>query len=535
MQLRTLLNKNKKSFIIYIIGAFLTTPSNVLMTLALSFSFKLLDVSNTQEALKIVGITVALAFTPIILQVISRKMRIGFMKDVLFDIRVMSYDKLLNTSVNDFSKESLEHYESQMIADINLFEQEFFLSLLNIIFTSGSYVLSMMLLFSISYQLAFLTLAATVFIYFVTLIYERTILESKVKVIEENMKYQKALTNILNGLETIKLYQASERFKKVFTVDINRYESVKAEDYRKNQSLSNLISAIAFFVQSVAFIYAAFLFSKGNIEVNSMVIALSVVGTLVWTIHSGMERVNRFKSSLLIYDDLVKGTVENKEGQDFHFNDCLSLRNVSYAYKNKNVFKDISLDIKAKSKVLVTGESGSGKTSLINTLSKNLEDYKGSIKYDGVELHDISYDSFIKKVSYVRQEHFLFDKSIKDNIILNKDYDDEKFNRVLKDSALFDTVSNFVDKENHLLLDNGSNISGGQRQRINIARELYQDKDFIIFDEPSASLDDANAKHIYESILALDKTVLIISHRHLEFLEGHVNQKIELLKEVTYE
>ena len=176
MQLRTLLNKNKKSFIIYIIGAFLTTPSNVLMTLALSFSFKLLDVSNTQEALKIVGITVALAFTPIILQVISRKMRIGFMKDVLFDIRVMSYDKLLNTSVNDFSKESLEHYESQMIADINLFEQEFFLSLLNIIFTSGSYVLSMMLLFSISYQLAFLTLSATVFIYFVTFIYELIIL-----------------------------------------------------------------------------------------------------------------------------------------------------------------------------------------------------------------------------------------------------------------------------------------------------------------------------------------------------------------------
>lgn len=535
MQLRTLLNKNKKSFIIYIIGAFLTTPSNVLMTLALSFSFKLLDVSNTQEALKIIGITVALAFTPIILQVISRKMRIGFMKDVLFDIRVMSYDKLLKTSVDDFSKESIEHYESQMIADINLFEQEFFLSLLNIIFTSGSYVLSMMLLFSISYQLAFLTLGATVFIYVITLLFEKSILKSKANVIEENMKYQKALTNILNGLETIKLYQASERFKKVFTVDINRYESVKAEDYRKNQSLSNLISAIAFFVQSVSFIYAAFLFSKGNIEVNSMVIALSVVGTLVWTIHSGMERVNRFKSSLLIYDDLVKGTNEHDEGKNFSFNDKLSLKEVSYAYHNKTVFKDITLDIKAKSKVLITGESGSGKTSLINTLTKNLEDYKGSITYDNVELKDISYESFVDNVSYVRQEHFLFDKSVKENIILNKPYDEKKFTNVLNMSALLDTIEKFEDKENHQLKDNGSNISGGQRQRINIARELYQDKEFIIFDEPSASLDDANAKHIYESILALDKTVLIISHRHLEFLEDQVDQKIELLKEVTYE
>jgi len=103
--------------------------------------------------------------------------------------------------------------------------------------------------------------------------------------------------------------------------------------------------------------------------------------------------------------------------------------------------------------------------------------------------------------------------------------------KVLKQSALDEWVASLELKSDHQLIDNGSNISGGQRQRINIARELYQDKEMLIFDEPSSSLDDQTSAKIYETIKNLDKTVIVISHRHLEFLSESFDQVIDLSRE----
>ncbi len=93
------------------------------------------------------------------------------------------------------------------------------------------------------------------------------------------------------------------------------------------------------------------------------------------------------------------------------------------------------------------------------------------------------------------------------------------------------------DKENHQLKQNGSNISGGQRQRISIARELYADADIIFVDEPSASLDDDNAEIIYDTILSLDKTVICVTHRHIDYLKDKFDKVIafESIGEVVYE
>ena len=163
-------------------------------------------------------------------------------------------------------------------------------------------------------------------------------------------------------------------------------------------------------------------------------------------------------------------------------------------------------------------------------MTQNLSDYEGEILYDNQSLKEIDPKSFISNVGYVRQEHFIFDDSIKNNIILNKAFNEDKFIQVLKQSVLYDWIETLELKEGHELLDNGSNISGGQRQRVNIARELYADKEMIIFDEPSSSLDDYTSSKIYETIKNLDKTVVVISHRHIDYLSDSFNQVIDLSK-----
>lgn len=149
---------------------------------------------------------------------------------------------------------------------------------------------------------------------------------------------------------------------------------------------------------------------------------------------------------------------------------------------------------------------------------------------DGVDLKNISHQDFLKHCGYVRQEHFLFNDSIKNNIILEKPYDEKRFMNILKGLDLYDWIMGLEEKENHQLIQDGSNISGGQRQRISIARELYHDKEVLFIDEPSASLDDYTAKKVYDTLLALDKTIICVSHRHLDYLKDHFDAVIHLEK-----
>jgi ABC-type bacteriocin/lantibiotic exporter with double-glycine peptidase domain len=91
----------------------------------------------------------------------------------------------------------------------------------------------------------------------------------------------------------------------------------------------------------------------------------------------------------------------------------------------------LNFDIKVGDKILMTGPSGVGKTTLLDCLSKNLSSYQGEILVDGIELNDINRDEFLKHTGYIRQNHFMFNDSIKYNIILNMDYDEEKFKQCL--------------------------------------------------------------------------------------------------------
>lgn len=127
----------------------------------------------------------------------------------------------------------------------------------------------------------------------------------------------------------------------------------------------------------------------------------------------------------------------------------------------------------------------------------------------------------------------MFNDSIKYNIILNMDYDEEKFKQCLVDSALDEWVESLELKENHILEQDGTNISGGQRQRISIARELYHDRDILFVDEPSASLDDLTSIKIYDTLINLDKTIICVTHRHIDYLSSRFNKIISLEKGVN--
>ena len=109
-------------------------------------------------------------------------------------------------------------------------------------------------------------------------------------------------------------------------------------------------------------------------------------------------------------------------------------------------------------------------------------------------------------------------------------FDEEKFRKCCEDSAIDEWIDSLELKEDHILEQDGTNISGGQRQRISIARELYHDRDILFVDEPSASLDDETSLRIYETLFNLDKTIICVTHRHVDYLSSKFNKIIALDK-----
>lgn len=529
MTITQLLGQNRKQFFRYIIGALLTTVNGLSQTFALSIAFGIIEAPESSIVLRIVGMFF-FAILPIPLQYLSRFLRIGFMRDVLIQVRSLAYQKIMHRPIEVFKKQSKESAMAMVVSDINLFEKDFFLAILNIVFSFGSFIIGEIILFIISPTIGFGTLLASSLLYIVVRFFEKPTREIKRLTQEANVDYTKQLTNVLQGLEVIKLYRVEMNFKKPFYQIVQQLENIKQKAFRLDEYQSNLNVWIASSYQTLVYIYATYLFVQDELSLTALILVFNLIGQLIWGMINGFNFINRFKASMDIFERITK--VENYPYGSiaFEFKHHLSVKDLSFAYEDKVVLEHVNFEIKPKDKILITGPSGAGKTTLLNCLSQSLSTYAGEVNYDQTEIRDIDPNTFLSNCGYIRQNHFLFNDTIKQNIILNQKYDAEKFTLCLKQAALSEWIESLELKAEHKLEQDGTNISGGQRQRISIARALYHDKDVLFVDEPSASLDDQTALTIYETLLALDKTVILVAHRHLDYLNQRFKIKLELTK-----
>ena len=223
--------------------------------------------------------------------------------------------------------------------------------------------------------------------------------------------------------------------------------------------------------------------------------------------------VNKYIEFLDSLDDknLYTGKVINKINGDIEF------KNVSFTYKNinKNVIKNLSFKINKNTKVALVGESGSGKSTIIKLIIGLIKYDDGQILIDDNELSKINLNSFYDHVTYVSQEAPIFDGSLKENLIFNKNIDDDKILDVLKLVCLdkfYEKLSHGLNTE---LGEKGIRMSGGERQRVALARLFFDDSKIIILDEATSAMDNITEKNVMDNIVKnlYNKTIIIIAHR----------------------
>lgn len=201
--------------------------------------------------------------------------------------------------------------------------------------------------------------------------------------------------------------------------------------------------------------------------------------------------------------------------------ESLVFKNVTFTYpgSDRKIIDNLSFKINKGEKISIVGVNNAGKTTIVKILLRFFDIDSGEILYNGINIKKISKKSLYKKISGVFQDFAIMPFTIKENIIANKDFDKEKTDKILKELDLDERISeleNGLDTYlNKDIYENATDLSLGQKQKLAIARAIYQDADFLILDEPTASLDPLAESKIYEHFneMTQGKTAIFISHR----------------------
>ncbi|CAM9101132.1 ABC transporter ATP-binding protein [Mycoplasma marinum] len=361
----------------------------------------------------------------------------------------------------------------------------------------------------INIYLALILVAVCILSKTILMIYDKKIRSSVKKQIDQRSKYNQELDNLINGVDTLFLYNKMDLLgtkmksanDSIMSAGIN-YARVnsKFEFWKKIISLlftSALITLTGIYILKVNISEAA-LFTGVILSAISFDQTLDSLVSVSMSIR-GTVPLRSKKEYLKIY---YKNKDENKE---IKFNKMIEVDNISFDYDEKTVIKDLSFNIKKGQKKAVIGPSGCGKSTLMKILLKQLKVKKGKVDIDGSNIETLTEEQLLNNISYANNQNLILNKSFKENMLLFSEKPIEF--SILKEIFNLD----FITSEEQILDSN--KLSTGQKQRVNLARVWAMNRSIIILDECFGNLDKRNANSILEKILKhKDRTILMISH-----------------------
>ena len=234
-----------------------------------------------------------------------------------------------------------------------------------------------------------------------------------------------------------------------------------------------------------------------------------------------MERINEILDNKL-YKDEIFGNVSKT---DIEGN--IEFKNVTFKYPNEEneIFKEFNIKIPTGKKIAIVGKSGQGKTSIFNLLLRYFDVDGGVILIDDIPIEDFTEDALRQNIAIIRQEPFIFNKTILENLKIIDPYMSlKKIRNACKLAEIDDYIMSLPKKYDTMIGEGGINLSGGQKQRLAIARALLKDSKIILFDEATSALDNENQSKIKKAIdnLVKDHTIIIVAHRLSTIIDADI-------------
>lgn len=353
----------------------------------------------------------------------------------------------------------------------------------------------------------------------------------------------------LQGLTTLKVFDIDEERHQKMNIEAEKFRKITMKVLSMQLNSITIMDLVAFGGAAAGTIVALIQFKNGDLLPGSLLIIillsseffipLRLLGSYFHIAMNGMAASDRIFGILDAeerqkeVDDRVK---EIKEDIN------IRLKDVTFSYDGeREVLKNINMDITPKGIVAIVGESGSGKSTIASIILNNYKVNKGQVLLNDIDIEKLNSNLVYENIGLISTNSYIFNGSILDNLLVgNKNATDEEINEALKIARLDSFVEGLKDKLNTNVGEGGSALSGGQKQRLALARAILANRKMIIFDEATSNIDVESEEAIWEAIydLSKDKTILVISHRLANVKEAkniYVMNKGELVEEGTHD
>lgn len=282
---------------------------------------------------------------------------------------------------------------------------------------------------------------------------------------------------------------------------------------------SVLLKFIMYLSKIMLYILSMYLLFNNKVTIGIIVLLINYfenIFTYSTKLVEDMSKVREYNISLNRVCNLLDNKPDNYFGliNNSNIDGHVKFKNVSFSYNGVSAIKNINFEAEKGKITVITGKTGSGKTTIFNILLRLYKPYKGFVYIDDIKIDEYKKDTYYKNVSVVNQESFLFNMSIKDNLKMVCS-DEKKYIEMCKKVGIHDLIEHLPKGYNTILNDNASNLSGGQKRLLSLAKTLLTGSKILLFDEVTSSLDIKTTSKIIEVLKDLknDHTVIMITHK----------------------
>lgn len=407
---------------------------------------------------------------------------------------------------------------SRFTSDLQLIESQYFNVVARLIAAITQAVLSIAMLFYFNGLLAlFVALLACVVLFLPKKAF-KSVEKSGINLVNASERFVTKLNETLRGYSIIKAFGRDQTFEQRMANENESLEGTRFDMGVKFARLETIIVFISLLSLTGPFLVGFWLVIRGAITVGTLTAVVNLSGNIIGPVQQISVDIGQLKSGKAVLDKFYldfprKVSISEWTGEKQQFNERVTLQKVSFAYDDRTILDQVNFVFEKGKKYLISGESGCGKSTLLKLLMGLLDGYSGQIAIDGMDARNICPRSFYDVFGIVFQEPYLFNMTVKENILFFEAFDPDHF----KDIMVLSGVSRFVDRlpqgVDTLMNSETTTVSGGEKQRIALARTLYHGCEVLLIDEATSSLDPENSRSFDLGILALDKTVIYVSHK----------------------
>ena len=443
---------------------------------------------------------------------------------VLKDLRNNLYKKIVNQPIAFFSDQRKGDIMSRMIGDVNEVQNSMLSALESFIREPLTIIFSILVMLGISVKL---TLFTFIFIPIAAAVISKigkSLKKNSIAVQQEQGRFLSLIEETIGGLRVIKAFNAESIFSKRFadsSQTFNRLSNKVMNRQNLGSPMSEflgilMIAVLLWFGGSLVLVdktlegtqFIAFMGLAYNILTPAK--AISKASYDMRRGNAAAERI----LEILDYDNPIKERENPVVIKDF--TTAITINNVTFAYAEQPVLTNFSLEVPKGKTVALVGQSGSGKSTIANLITRFYDVNEGAILIDGMDVKDMQTASLRKLIGVVSQDSILFNDTIKNNLLIGKpDATDEELITAAKIANAYEFINDLPEGFDTNIGDAGSKLSGGQKQRLSIARAVLKNPPIMVLDEATSALDTESERLVQNALenMMKHRTSIVIAHR----------------------